>query len=156
MTVLSTNPSRSRTLAGVDRDALSRTASIAAASVFAVAGLVIVAIGAAFPLALAVVETRGLQVPASELALAQRIEPFWTLIVAIGVANLVAAFAALDRGALGKGIALVVAGSSAAIAMTAQVALAINGESALVASVVGSVYLAALVAMVVVERRRTA
>jgi hypothetical protein len=154
MTVLSTNPPRSRLIDEIDREARSRTAAIAAASVFAIAGLVIVAIGAAFPLALAVVETRDLQVPAADLALAQRIEPFWPAIVAVGVANLVAAFAALDRGALGKRIALVVAGSSAAVAMAAQVALTLSGESAIVATVVGSAYLVALVAMVVVERRQ--
>ena len=153
MTVLSTNTTRARSLAGFDREALSRTGAIAAASIFAVAGLVIVAIGGAFPLALAVVESRAIDVPAAELALAQRIAPFWPAIVAIGVVNLVAAFAALDRGALGKRIAIVVAGVSAAIAMVVQAALAIGGESAAVASVIGGIYLVALIATVAVERR---
>jgi hypothetical protein len=156
MTILSTNTTRSRTFAGIDREALSRSAVIAAAAIFAIAGLVIVAIGAAFPLALAVVESRDLQVPAADLALAQRIEPYWPAIVAIGVANLAAAFAALDRGALGKRIGLVVAGTSAALATVVQVALAVQGESAIVASVVASIFAVALLAMVMVERRSAA
>lgn len=153
MTVISTNQPRSRILDRIDREARSRTAAIAAASVFTLAGLVIIALGAAFPLALAVIESRDLQVPAAELALAQRIEPFWPAIVAVGVVNLVAAFGALDRGALGKRIAIVVAGASAGIAMVVQAALTINGEFAIVATAVGAAYAVALVAIAMADRR---
>ncbi len=151
MTVLSTT--RSRAFAGFDREALSRLAAIAAATIFILAGLAIVALGSAFPLALSVVDGRNLPVSPADLALAQRIEPFWAAIVAAGIANVAAAFAVLDRGALGKAIAIVVAGTAAALAVVADVALALGGEPAIVLGVIGGIYAATLLATILVERR---
>ena len=151
MTVVSTTPSRA--FAGFDREALSRLAAIAAATIFILAGLAIVALGSAFPLALSVVDGRNLPVSAADLALAQRIEPFWPAIVAVGVANVVGAFAVLDRRAIGKAIAIVVAGTSAALAVVADVALALNGEPAIVLGAIGGIYAATLLGTILVERR---
>jgi hypothetical protein len=146
-------PARAATLAGVDRATVSRAGAIGAASILAAAGLVLVALGAAFPLALGVIEQQGLRVPASDLALAERIAPLWWAFVAAGAAHLAAAFAALDGGALARRIALVVTGIGIALTGAAEVALTAGGATAVIAGVVASVYLLALIGVLVTDRR---
>jgi hypothetical protein len=68
-----------------------------AASILFAAGLVLVALGMAFPLAVAVVEERGLAVSAADLALAERISAFWAVFVSAGVVSFAAALGLLAR-----------------------------------------------------------
>jgi hypothetical protein len=136
-----------------DRDLVSIAGAIAAASIFAAAGLVFVALGAAFPLALAVVESQQLAVAATDVAVAERIAPFWWVFVSAGVVNFAAAFAAPQRRAAGQRVAEVVAASGVALAAAAGIAFAMRGEPGMVAPVVAVIYLVALVAAIVVERR---
>lgn len=138
------------------RVATTRIGALVAASVFVIAGFALLGIGSALPLALAVVDQRGLEVDAGELALAQRLAPFWPALVGMGVVNFVAAFAILDRGALGKRIAMVVAGVTAALAVLAQVALVLSGADGAAtgaATGVATAFVVTFVATTFVERR---
>jgi hypothetical protein len=141
------------TLARPNRDAMSRVGAVSAAVIFAAAGLVLFALGAAFPLALAVVEQQQLSVAATDLAVAERIAPFWWVFVAAGVVNFGAAFAAPQRQAAGQRVAEVVASIGVALGAAATVFLAMNGEMGLVAPVVAGIYLVALVSAILVQRR---
>jgi hypothetical protein len=149
-------PAQTRPLAGLNREVISRAGAIGAATIFAAAGLVLVALGSAFPLALAVIEQRHLAVSPADLALAERIAPFWAAFVAAGAASFTAVFGILDRGALGKRIAIVVAGATASLAVAAEVVLVTSGADAVATSVatgVATIFAIALVASVVVQRR---
>ena len=141
-----------------DRIAVSRIAAIAAAIAFGTMGLILVSIGAAFPMALTVIDQMNVHVSASDLAVAQRLAPTWPIFAAAGVANVVAMFGVLDRRGLGSRIALVVAGTGLALAFTAQAAMAVVGASlgdaVDVAGVVAYVYLATLMAVIVAGRRQ--
>ena len=68
-----------------------------AASIFFAAGLLLVALGLAFPLSVAIVEEQGLAVSAADLALAQRLSAFWPAFMGAGVAGFAAALAVLIR-----------------------------------------------------------
>ena len=68
-----------------------------AASILFAAGLVLVALGLAFPLAVAIVEERGLAVSAADLALAEDLSAFWPAFVGAGVAGFAAALGLLIR-----------------------------------------------------------
>jgi len=141
-----------------DRIAVSRIAAIAAAIAFGTMGLILVSIGAAFPMALTVIDQMNVHVSASDLAVAQRLAPTWPIFAAAAVANVVAMFGVLDRRGLGSRIALVVAGTGLALAFTAQAAMAVVGASlgdaVDVAGVVAYVYLATLMAVIVAGRRQ--
>ena len=141
------------TIARPGREAMSRAGAVTAASIFAAAGLVLVALGAAFPLALTVVEQQQLAVAASDLALAERIAPFWWVFVSAGVVNFAAAFAAPQRDAAGQRVAEVIAAIGVALGAAAAVYFAMNGEMSLVGPAVAGIYVVALMAAIVVERR---
>jgi len=142
-----------RSSASGDFAAISRIGAVAAATIFALTGLVLVALAAAFPLALTVVEQQCLAVPAADLALAKGLGPLWPIFLAGGVASIVAAFGALDGGVLGKGIAIVTAGTAFGLASAAQIALVGHGAEAVVASAAAGVSLLALIASVIVRPR---
>lgn len=138
---------------------LSTAAAIVAALSFSLMGLIFVAVGMAFPLALSVVAQQHLPVSASDLALAQQLSPFWPVFIGTGVLSFVAALAVLDGGRWGKRIAIVVAGTAALLATAVGIMLVIAGGSrdALdVANGVGVVYLIALATTVAVQVRRAA
>lgn len=65
---------------------------VTAASVLALAGVVSIALGAAFPLAVGIIEDKHLSVSAADLALAERFAGFSWAFVGAGVAALAAAF----------------------------------------------------------------
>ena len=142
-----------RSSASGDFAAISRIGAVAAATIFALTGLVLVALAAAFPLALTVVEQQGLAVPAADLALAKGLGPLWPIFLAGGVASIVAAFGALNGGVLGTGIAIVTAGTAFGLASAAQIALVGHGAEAAVASAAAGVSLVALIASVIVRPR---
>jgi hypothetical protein len=138
---------------------LSTVAAIVAAVSFSLMGLVFVAVGMAFPLALSVVAQQHLPVSASDLALAQQLAPFWPVFVGAGALSFVAALAVLDGGRWGKRIAVVVGGTGTLLATAVGITLVVSGGSrdALdVANGVGIVYLVALATTVAVQVRRAA
>jgi hypothetical protein len=135
------------------REAISLMGAVTAGSIFAAAGIVLVALGAAFPLALSSIEQQQLAVSAADLALAERIAPFWWIFVSAGVVNFAAAFAAPQRRASAQRVAEVVAAIGVALAAAVGVAFALRGEMTLVAPVVATIYAAALMAAILVERR---
>jgi hypothetical protein len=143
------------TIARPARETLSRAGAVTAASIFTAAGLVLVALGAAFPLALTVVEQQQLAVAASDLALAERIAPFWWVFVSVGVVNFAAAFAAPHRGAATQLAAEVIAAIGVALGAAAAIYFAMNGQAGPVAPVVAGIYVVALIAAILVERRAT-
>jgi hypothetical protein len=65
---------------------------VTAASLLALAGVIAVGLGAAFPLAVGIIHDKHLAVPAADLALAERFAGFAWAFVAAGVAALAAAF----------------------------------------------------------------
>lgn len=139
-----------------DRAGVTRMGALAAASVFTIAGLALIGVGSAFPLAFAVIEARELAIPAAELAFAERLSPFWPALVALGAVNFAAAFAILDRGRFGKRVAMVVAGATAALAVVAEVVLVASRADAAsvgVATGVASLFIVAFVATLFVQRR---
>jgi hypothetical protein len=155
MTVQSLAPSRS--FLGPDRAFVSRLSAIAAAFIFGMAGLILFAIGIAFPIALGAITDQGLPFPAADIALAERLAPLWWVFVSASVLNVVALIAVLDRGALGKRIAVVIAGSSLALAVAAELGLVVRGAAAGVATDVATftatAFLVALLCTLLVERR---
>jgi hypothetical protein len=155
MTVQTLAPSRP--FIGPDRAVVSRFSSIAAAVIFGMAGLILFALGISFPIAVGAIAERGLPFSAADLALAERWAPMWWLFISASVLNVVATVAILDRGALGKRIAVVVAGTGLGLAVAAQLVLVIRGASngvpADVTNVIATVYLVALVCAVLVRLR---
>ena len=137
--------------AGPEPAALSRTGAYAAATIFGMIGVTLVALAAAFPLALEVIATHDLIVPPGDLAAATQIAPLWPALAFAGAANLAAALAILDAGALGKRIALIVAGIGAALA--AAMALTTAGPTAEVGTALAGAYIVALIGTIVVQRR---
>lgn len=140
----------------LDRERRDAAVAIAVASVFVAAGMVLIGVGAGLPLALAVVEQRGLVVDHGDLVLARGLAPLWPLLIGAGVVNFTAALAVLDRGPLGKRVAILVAGVTASLAVAAQVALVAGGadESAIgVATGVASAYIVAFAATTIMGRR---
>ena len=67
-------------------------AAAVAASILALAGLIGIGLGTAFPLAVGIIEQRHLDVSAADLALAQRFAGVSWAFLAAGVAALAAAF----------------------------------------------------------------
>jgi hypothetical protein len=146
------NPARvGPAYAGPEGAGISRIGAFAAATVFGMVGVTLVALAAAFPLSLEVVATHHLAVPPGDLALASRIAPLWPAFALAGAANLAAGVAVLDGGVLGKRIALVIGGIGAAL--TAATALVTTGSLADVATALAGAYLVALVGTIVVQRR---
>jgi hypothetical protein len=138
---------------------LSTVAAIVAAVSFSLMGLIFVAVGMAFPLALSVVAQQHLLVSASDLALAQQLAPFWPVFVAAGALSFVAALAVLDGGHWGKRIAVVIAGTGTLLAIAVGIMLVVGGgtrDALDVANGVGIVYLVALATTVAVQVRRAA
>jgi len=153
MTVQSFAPSRP--FIGPDRAVVSRLSAIAAAFIFGMAALILFAIGIAFPIALGAITDQGLPFSASDVALAERLAPLWWVFVSASVLNVVALIAILDRGALGKRIAVVVAGIGVALAMAAELPLVVRGAAGgvPVANVAAPAFLIALVCTVLVQKR---
>ena len=145
--------SRQRTVIGLDREIISRLGAFVAGFIFGAAGLVLVGLGAAFPLALTVVETQGLAVGSADLALAQRLAPFWPVFVGAAVAAFAASLSVLEQNAIGKRIGIVVAGVGAALAAIVEGALMLRGEPIGVASAIGTAFIVALVASMIVKPR---
>ena len=127
MTVQSLAPSRP--FIGPDRALVSRLSAIAAAFIFGMAGLILFAIGIAFPIALGAITDQGLPFSAADVALAERLAPLWWVFISGSVLSVVALIAVLDRGALGKRIAVVVAGIGVALAMAAELGLVVRGAA---------------------------
>lgn len=144
---------QARPVLGLDVATVSRVGGFTAAAIFAAAALVLVALGVAFPMALAVIERGSVPVTPADLAIAERLAPLWWAFSAAGIANLVAAFAVLDGGALGKRVAIVVAGLGTGFASAAAVALVTHSDLAPVASAVASTYFVALLASLLVRRQ---
>ena len=138
--------------AGPERAAVARTGAFAAATIFGMIGLTLVALAAAFPLAIEAVATQGLAVPPGDLALASRIAPLWPAFALAGAANLAAGLAVLDGGALGTRVALAVAGAGFAVS-AALANVTVGGAGAGVAAAVGGAYGVALIGTIVVQRR---
>ena len=153
MTVQSFAPSRP--FIGLDRALVSRLGAVAAAFIFGMAALILFAIGIAFPIALGAITDQGLRFSAADVALAERLAPMWWVFMSGSVLSAVALIAVLDRGALGKRIAVVVAGIGVALAMAAELGLIVRGAAGgvSVASVSATAFLIALVCTVLVERR---
>lgn len=147
----------SRPFIGPDRALISRFSAIAAAVIFGTSGLILFALGVSFPIAVGAITEQGLPVSAADLALAERLAPMWWVFVAASVPNVVALVAVLDRGALGKRIAVVSAGTGFGLAVAAEVALVIRGAPigvpAEVATVIATAYLVALACSIVVQQR---
>ncbi len=145
--------SRQQTVIGLDREIISRLGAFVAGFIFAAVGLVLVGLGAAFPLALTVVEQQGLAVASADLALAQRLAPFWPVFVGAAVAAFAASLSILEQGTIGKRTGIVVAGVGAALAAVVEVALMLRGEPIGVASAIGTAFLVALIASMIVKPR---
>jgi hypothetical protein len=141
-----------RTSFGPSRQAVSLFGAVTAASIFVAAGLVLIGLAAAFPLALSAVEQNRLQVPAADLALAERIAPLWWIFVVAAVANFAAGFSAPDGRMAAKAIAVVVAGIGAAVAGGGGAVLQLSAEVAIVAAVLTGLYVVALLGAVLVQR----
>ena len=97
------------------------------------------------------IATHDLIVPPGDLAAATQIAPLWPALAFAGSANLAAGLAILDAGALGKRIALIVAGIGAALA--AAMALTTAGPTAEVGTALAGAYIVALIGTIVVQRR---
>jgi hypothetical protein len=124
-------------------DRLSGIGAVTSAAIFAAAGLALLGLGMAFPLSVAVVEQHDLPVNAGDLALASSLGALWYLFVGASFANFAASLAILDRLAIGKRLAIIVAGASA----TLLLALAMTDAAAAASAILGSVaavYVAAL------------
>lgn len=146
------NPARhAPAYAGLERAVVSRTGAFAAAAIFGMIGVSLVALAAAFPLALEVIADQGLAIPAADLALARQVAPLWPALALAGTVNLAAGLAVLDGGVLGKTIALVVAGAGAAL--STAIALVAAAPGAEVAAAVGGAYGVALIGTILVQRR---
>jgi hypothetical protein len=147
----------SRPFIGPDRATVSRLSAIAAAVIFGMAGLILFAVGISFPIAVGAITEQGLPFSAADIALAERLAPMWWLFISASVLNVVALVAVLDRGSLGKRIAVVVAGTGLGLAVAAQLVLVIRGASngvpADVTNVIATIYLVALVCAVLVQLR---
>ena len=76
------------------------------------------------------IEQQHLSVAATDLAVAERIAPFWWIFVSAGVVNFAAAFAAPQGRASGQRVAEVVAAVGVAVAAAVGVAFALRGELA--------------------------
>lgn len=142
-----------------DRARLSTASAIVAAISFSLMGLIFVAVGMAFPLALSVVAQQHLPISPTDLALAERLTPFWPVFVGAGALSFVAALAVLDGGRWGKRIAIVVAGTGTLLATAVGVMLVIRGgnpDALDVANGVGIVYLIALATTIAVRERTPA
>jgi hypothetical protein len=147
----------SRPFIGPDRALISRFSAIAAAIIFGTAGLILFALGISFPIAVGAITEQGLPFNAADLALAEGLAPMWWIFISASVLNLVALVAVLDRGALGKRIAVVSAGIGFGLAVAAEVGLVIRGAPigvpAEVATVVATTYLVALACSIIVQQR---
>lgn len=154
------NPARPMTALGIDRERVSHLAAIVAAVVFGGIGLVAIALGMSFPLALGVVAEQSLAVSASDLAVADRIADYWWILAALGALHLVALMTVLNRGVWGKRIAIVLAGAGAAGAAAAQIALVMSGaafgDHAGVANGLALVYAVVVVSVVLIQPREEA
>jgi hypothetical protein len=140
---------------GPRADRVGHAAAVVAATVLASAGLVLVALALAFPLAVAVVQQQSLPVAPADLAIAERLSAAWYVFAAAAAANFTAALAVLDRGTLGRRIGIAVAGVSFGLAIAAQVGAVINGlEVAAGGVAVGATtaYGVALVASIIARR----
>jgi hypothetical protein len=155
MTVQSFAPSRA--FIGPDRALVSRLSAAGAAFIFGMGGLVLFAIGIAFPIALGAITDQGLPFSAADIALAERLASLWWVFISASVLCVVALIAVLDRGALGKRISVVIAGSGLALAVAAELGLVVRGAgvgvAADVATFTASVFLVALVCTVLVQQR---
>jgi len=147
----------SRPFVGPDRALVSRVSAIGAAAIFGMAGLILFALGISFPIALGAITDQGLPFSAADVALAERLAPMWWVFTSASVLNVVALVAVLDRGALGKRIAVVVAGIGLGLAVAAGLGLVIRGASdgvpVEVVNTVATLYLVALACATLVERR---
>ncbi len=140
---------------GFDRDVVSRVAAVVAALIFATAGLVLIAMGMAFPIAVSVVEQQALRVDPADLAFASRLGGVWYLFIGASAANFAAALAILDRGALAKRIAIVVSGTTLALVLAAGIGIALDGSNQAAQSVIGGLsaaFAVALAASIAVKR----
>ena len=154
MSVQSFAPSRPSI--GPDRAVISRASAIVAAFIFGTAALILFALGIAFPIAVGAITEQGLLFSATDVALAERLAPMWWLFVSASVLNAVAVLAVLDRGAMGKRIAVVIAGTGFALAVAAGLGLVIRGSVGVgtdIANVTASIYIVALALVVLVQRR---
>ena len=146
------NPARVRpAFAGPESTAISRSGAYAAATIFGMIGVTLVALAAAFPLAVEVIATHDLIVPPGDLAAASQIAPLWPALALAGAVNLAAGLAVLDAGTLAKRFALVVAGIGSAVA--AAIALSTTDSTAEVATALSGAYVVALIGTIVVQRR---
>ena len=149
---LATRPS---TGVGIHRPsgrAVSLFGAVTASTIFVAMGLALVALAAAFPLALASVELHDLRVPTAELRLAESIAPLWWLFIVAAVAHFAAGFAAPDGRALGKGAAVTVAAIGVILTAGGTATLRLHDETAIVAGVVIALYLVALAGSALVRR----
>ncbi len=135
---------------GIDRDALGRAGAVAAGSIFFVAGMGLIGIGTAIPMVLGLAASNPGPPPA-DLATALRIEPFWWVFAALGIVNLVAAFAAPAGRRSTDDFAIVVGASTSALAVMAS--LSTTGPAAIGLGVVAGLYLVATLGTVLVPRR---
>jgi hypothetical protein len=147
----------SRPFINPDRAIVSRVSAIGAAVIFGMVGLIFFALGISFPIALGAITEQGLPFSAADVALAERLAPMWWLFISASVLNVVALVAVLDRGALGKRIAVAVAGIGLGLAVAAGLGLVIRGVPVgvpiEVANAVATLYLVALACATLVERR---
>jgi hypothetical protein len=146
-----------RPFIGPDRALISRLSVIAAAVIFGTFGLILFALGISFPIAVGAITEQGFPVNAADLALAERLAPMWWVFVTASVLNVVALVAVLDRGPLGKRIAVAVGGTGVGLAVAAEIGHVIRGMptgvAAEVATVVGTAYLVALACSIAVQQR---
>jgi hypothetical protein len=101
---------------------LGRAGSIAAATILASVGLVVASVGIAFPVVEGVVASGGVAVSARDLAIFETILPYWGLIVLFGVVLVAGGVGALDRGRIGRVVAIAAAGLLLVPAMAGQLA----------------------------------
>jgi hypothetical protein len=131
-------------------DRLSGPAAVTSATIFAAAGLALLGLGMAFPLSVAVVEQHDIAVNAGDLAVVTGLGSIWYLFVGASFANFAASLAILDRLTIGKRLAVVVAGASAALLVAATMTdPGLDAHAVLVSA--ASVYVAALAASLAVR-----
>jgi hypothetical protein len=144
-----TTTTQRRSLA-IDRDALGRVGAVAAGSIFLVAGMGLVGLGTAIPMVLGIAAANPGPPPA-DLATALRIEPFWWVFAALGIVNLVAAFAAPAGRRSTDDFAIVLAASTSVLVAIAS--LSATGPAAIGLGIVAGAYLVAALGTVLVPRR---
>ena len=102
----------------------ARIGALVATTVLAGVGLVIASVGIAFPVVEGVLASGRVVAPPGDVAIFESIAPYWGVIVLFGLVQVAGAVGALDRGAIGRLVAIGAAGLLLVGAVGAQLAAA--------------------------------